>query len=65
MAEDTNYTVTFAVKENAYNTLASTTEGTLEEICDLCKEFEAKATLRDESGWIKGFVDRDGNYRLQ
>lgn len=38
---------------------------TLEEVVELCKALEADATLRDEPGFIKGWVKADGSYRLQ
>lgn len=63
------YAVTFQapveIDEAIANTLAATTTATLEEICDMCGEYGVKATLKDENGWVKGWVETDGTYRLQ
>ena len=67
--QTTTYNVTFTTPENidraAYDMLAATSTDTLEEVCELCSDYGVSAKLTDDADWTKGWVDFDGNYRLQ
>lgn len=37
----------------------------LSDVTDVCSCYRVGATLRDEQGSVRGWVEADGNYRLQ